>query len=268
MWAQAAEAQDLAIALQANQTANRINAETDLLVEDVKMKVRTAGLNTLKLMHGQVDTYMNGRVQAFSEAVGSRHQQVIATKAQQFTALKTHQGKLMEAMMSDVVAHGYEVAKTSVAGAAAAAGANFNSNVKVKSALKQVNLAGDAWAKTFHTSEQAAQTGFGAWSAAYTALDGPWRNVTDTFVRANAAAKAARGMGPDTRWAGEMARVSGEVTQAGHTESMNSAAHAELALEMANDVTNVVKGNSGSIVTLKVKLDEAESQANQATMAR
>ncbi len=34
MWKEAADAQDLAIELDKNHTADRINAETDLLVED------------------------------------------------------------------------------------------------------------------------------------------------------------------------------------------------------------------------------------------
>lgn len=268
MWSEAKEAQDLAIAIQANQTAQRINAETDLLVEEVKLKVRTQGLSSLRLMTQNVDSYKQGRVTAFQNAASSRHQQVVATKATQFEALKQHQGKLMGAMSADIVDHGYEVAKNAVAREAGMAGAKFNGNVKIMGALKQVNLAGNAWAKTYHTSDQAAQQSYDGWSTAYNSLTGPWSNVTGAFSLANSAAKAASGLGPDTRWANEMARVSGEVTQAGNAEIHKAAAHADLALSMARKSEKMVKGNSGSIVTLKRMLTQAETMANQAAMAR
>lgn len=268
MWAQAKEAQDLAIALQANQTADRINAETDLIVQDVKMKVHTDGEMSVNNMKEQVDTYLNGRVQAFSDAVGSRHSQVVAGKAKQFTALKEHQGKLMEAMMKDVVNHGYEVAKSAVASEAAAAGAQFNNNVKVQGALKHVQLAGDSWDKAFQTSQQAALQGYGAWNSAYHGLQGPWNNVMGSFSEANEASLAARGLGPDTRWAHQMVRVSAEAVQASNTEIKMAAGHVDLARSMADQITAKVAGNSGSIKTLTQMLDNTENVANQAALAR
>lgn len=268
MWKEANEAQQMAIALDKNRTAERIEAETDLLVEEVKRKVMEKGQGDIMALEDTVHNYMDDRVGQFNQAVANRHQQVIAGKAVQFEALKEHQGKLMEGVMADVVNHGYEVAKTAVAAQAQAVGNKFNNNPKVLNALASVKKANEKWVDTYKTTETAAKAGFDAWSGAYNELEGPWNNVTGTFERANFAAKAARGLGPDTRWAGEVVRISGDVVQAAQTESRKQAAEADLSLSMAEKAHAVVSGNSGSIVTLTDLLDQAESQANQAALAR
>jgi len=268
MWKEAEETQRVAIEIQKNQTASRIKAEADLLVEDVKLKVHSQAEADVKGFGDRVKFYLDGRVQAFNNAVAARHGQVLQAKGQQFEAVKIHQGQVMEGLMSDVVQHGFEVARNQVAIEAGRAGANFNGNKEVQHALAEVRNAGDAWAATYHTSEDAARLGFASWSGSYNGLAGPWSNITATFNKANDAAVAARGLGPDTRWANEIVRVSGDVTQAGQTESQKSAAHGRLAMDMANKVHNVVAGNSGSIGTLTEMLDRAESAANQAAMAR
>jgi len=254
--------------LDKNRTEARINAETDLLVEDVKLKVHAQAVQDSKMLENNVKNYLMSRTQAFSNAVAARHGQVLATKAQHFEVLKAHQGKLMQSLMSDIVDHGYEVAKISVARESAKAGDNLKNNKKIQGALDEVAKAGDEWAKTFHTSEDAAKIGFDAWSNAYKNLEDPWSNVTGTFEKANRAAKAARGLGPDTRWANELVRVSGDVTQAAQTEGKQGAAQAGLSLSMANKAKGVVAGNSGSIVTLTDMLDQAEVATNQASLAR
>lgn len=268
MWTQAAETQQLAIDLEKNRTAARIKAEADMIVEDLTLKVHTQGLNDLKALQAGVDSYRDGRVQAFSAAIANRHNQVVAAKAAQFAVLKAHQGNLMHALTKDVETHGYEVAKASVQHEATAAGINFNNNPKIHQALESVAKAGQKWALTYHTTEEAARLGFDAWSGAYHSLDGPWNNVTGTFESANRAARAARGLGPDTRWANEIVRVSGDVTQAAQTEAMREASQADLALSMAEKSEKVVSGNSGSIVILSDMLDHAEGLANAASIAR
>lgn len=268
MWREAEETQKLAIDIDKNRTAARIKAEADLLVEDVKLKVHTQAVTDTKMLEDRVRLYLDQRVQQFSNAIAARHGQVLSSKAQQFEILKAHQGKLMETLMADIVDHGFEVAKTSVDREARTSAEMFNSNPKVQNALQEVRKAGDEWIKTYHTSEDSAKIGFAAWSSAYNGLNDPWNNVTATFEKANDAAKAARGLGPDTRWSTELVRVAGDVTQAGQTESKRGASEVGLALSMANKAAGVVKGNSGSIVTLTDMLDEAEAQANQAAVAR
>lgn len=267
MWKDAQEARDVAIALEANRTAGRINAETDLLVEEVKMKVQSQGMSGVKLMQGQVDSYMHGRVQAFTGASASRQAQVVEQKKTQFKALKRHQGDLMEQLLMDMVAHSYDAAKSAVASEAMLVSSNFSNNAHVKGAQQEVNKAGDAWAKTYRISEESTKQSFGAWSGAYHALAGPWSNVSGSFSTANEAEKAARGLGPDTTWDAELVRISGDATQAAMTESKAAAAHTNLAQSMASRADALVRGNSGSIKTLTTMIDTAEAQSNQATMA-
>lgn len=262
MWKATEEAQKLAIELDKKRTTSRINAETDLLVEEVKAKVGGTDVKDMKLTLG---TYLKSRTKQFSKAVASRHEQVVADEAKKFVALKTHQGKLMDGLMKEIAGHGYEVAKKTVAVESKAAGKDFNSDEKVQGALKEVSKAGDEWAKTFHTSQGAAEQGFASWSSAYNSLEGPWNNVTGTFKRTNKAFMAARGTGPDVRWATELVRVSGDLIQSSRVQASKDAPEAVLALNMAKKAAAVVKGNSGSIVTLAKMLDQAEAQANQAS---
>jgi len=268
MWKEAAEAQETAITLDKNRTAARINAEVDLLVEDVKLKIQTQGLNDLRLLEGHTGAYLDSRVQAFSSAVASRHQQVLANKASKFVTVKQHQGKLMEGLMKDIVNHGYAVARNAVAGEAMAVSAKFRNNPKIATAMNSVTSAGNKWAQMYHNIDGSSRQAFAAWTSAYNSLNGPWNNETDTFEKANWAAKAARGLGPDTRWVNELVRVSGDVAQASMTEARKEAANADMGLNMADKAEKMVKGNSGNIVTLKEMLREAEHQANQAGLAR
>jgi hypothetical protein len=268
MWKEAEETQQLAIDLQKNNTADRISAETDLLVEDVKLKVQTQGQRDVQLLEGNVVNYLQGRVQQFSGAIANRHGQVLAKKAAQFETLKGHQGQLLEHLMNGVMDHGYAVAKSTVAQEAAAAGVNFNSNVKIHTALQSVSKAANAWANTYHASDLAAQQGFGAWSSAHHSLDASWSNITDTFELSNRASMAARGLGPDTRWMNQVVRISGDVVQAANTEVAEEAANADLAAGMAKKASDTVQGNSGNIAILKQMLADAETQTNAAAMAR
>jgi len=268
MWADAEASQKVALDLEKNHTAARVKAEADVIVEDVKLKVHQQGLKDVQYLESETANYMDGRVQAFSGAVAARHGQVLSGKAQKFEVLKVHQGKLMEGLMKDVVDHGYEVAKQSVAQEAVTAGLNFNSNPKVHAAFKSVKQVGTKWVEAYHETEIAARQGYDAWSGAYHGLSGPWNNVTGTFNSANRAAIAARGLGPDTHWAVEVVRVAGGVAQAAHTESRQGAASADMAFGMAKQSKGVVEGNSGSIVTLKAMLAQAEDQANAASLAR
>lgn len=262
MWKAAEESNKLAIELDKKRTTARINAETDLLVEEVKMKVDGKDMKDMKVTLG---TYLKSRTKQFSKAVANRHEQVLADEARKFVALKTHQGNLMDGLMKEITGHGYEVAKKTVAVESNAAGKDFKSNEKVQGALKQVSKAGDEWAKTFHTSEGAAKQGFASWSSAYNSLEGPWNNVTGTFKRTNKAVLAARGTGPDARWATELVRVAGELAQTSRVQASRDAPETVLALVMAKKAAGVVKANSGSIVTLDKMLDEAEAQADQAS---
>lgn len=186
-------------------------------------------------------------------------------RQKKFEALKLHQGNLMAGLSQEITGHGYEVAKKTVAVESEAAGQDFKSNAKVQGALKQVVMAGDEWAKTFHASEGAAKQGFASWSSAYDSLEGPWKNVTGTFERTNNAFLAARGTGPDARWATELVRVAGELAQSSRTQASKDAPETVLSLVMAKKAAGVVKANSGSIVTLAKMLDEAEAQAEQAS---
>lgn len=268
MWMDAEASQRLALDLDKNHTAARVKAEADVIVEDVRLKVHEQGLKDVQYLESETASYMDGRVQAFSGAVAARHGQVLTGKAQKFEVLKAHQGKVMEGLMKDVVDHGYEVAKQSVAQEAVSAGVNFNSNPKVHAAFESVHQVGTKWVAAYHETEIAARQGYDAWSGAYNGLSGPWNNVTGTFNSANRAAIAARGLGPDTRWAIEVVRVAGDVTQSAHTESRKDAASADMALGMAQRSKKIVEGNSGSIVTLKAMLAQAEDQANAASLAR
>lgn len=262
MWKAAEESQKLAIELDKKRTTARINAETDLLVAEVQMKVDGKDMKDMKATLG---TYLKSRSKQFSEAVASRHDQVVADEANKFVALKTHQKNLMEGLMKEIAGHGYEVAKKVVAVESKAAGTDFGSNAKVQGALKQVSMAGEEWAKTFHTTEGAAKQGFASWSSAYNSLEGPWTNVTGTFKRTNKAFLAAKGAGPDARWANELVRVAGELAQTSRVQASKDAPETVLALSMAKKAAGVVKANSGSIVTLGKMLDQADAQANSAS---
>lgn len=264
MWKEADEAQKLAIELDKNQTAARIGAEADKLVEQVKLSVMEQGEKDVASLQGNVDNYLVGRVKSFRDAVTGRHNQVVAAKAQQFEALKQHQSKLMEGLLADVIGHGYEVAKFAVDQEAQRAGANFAVNPTVHAALESVEAAGAKWASTYHSTELSARQGFDAWSGAYHGLNDPWNNVTASLNKANLAAEAARGLGPDTRWASEVVRVSGDVTQAAQTESKRQATQADTGFHMAETAAEKVAGNSGNILKIKDLLDQAEKQAEAA----
>lgn len=268
MWKETEETQKMAIELDTKRTAARVKAETDLLVEEVKLRVTTQGSNDVKVLAAGTDTYLHGRVQQFSTAVASRHQQVLAGKAFQFAVLKEHQGKLLSALSADIRDHSYEVAKDVVARESFGAGLNFSSSAATQSALKHVTKAGEEWAQTFHATKTAAELGFAAWSSSYNALNDPWNNVTGTFEKTNDATKAAKGTAEDASWADQLVRVSVDVTQAAQTQARKDAAEADLALSMSSKVSSAVKGNSGSIVTLSDMLEQTELQANQAASAR
>lgn len=268
MWKQSEETQKVAIELDKKRTEARIKAETDLLVEAVKLRIDTQGANDVKNVKAGVDTYLDARVQQFGTAVAGRHQQVLSGKAFQFAVLKEHQRKLLSALNADMRAHSYEVAKDVVARESSNAGANFSSNADVQSALKHVSQAGEEWAQTYHSTQVAAEKGFAAWSSSYKSLIDPWNNVTGTFEKTNDATKASKGSAEDASWAEQLVRVSVDVTQAAQTQARKDAAHSDLALDMARKVSSAVKGNSGSIVTLTDMLDQTEQQANQAASAR
>jgi len=265
MWKETEETQKMAIELDKKRTAARVKAETDLLVEEVKLRVTTQGANDVKVLAAGIDTYLKGRVQQFSNAVASRHQQVLAGKTFQFAVLKEHQGKLLSALNAEMTAHSYEVAKDEVARESINAGVNFTSNSDVQSALRHVSQAGEEWAQAYHATQGAAEQGFAAWSSSYKALNDPWNNVTGTFEKTNDASKAAKGSAEDASWADQLVRVSVDVTQAAQTQARKDAAHSDLALSMALKVSSAVKGNSGSIVTLSDMLEKTELQAKTAS---
>lgn len=268
MWKQAEKTKNLAINLEKNRTRDRISAEADLLVEDVKLKVKSVAEGEQRVLDTKIKTYLQGRTQAFNGAVAARHGQLVHLKAQEFEELKKHQAQLMEQMTLDVVNHGYAVARSSAALQAKASGETFDQNKEVQKALKEVSNAGKAWTKAKLTSDDASKEGFKFWSGSYSNLNDHWGNITGAFEFANEAANAAAGMGPDMRWADQVARVAGDVVQASQTESKKQAAEARLGRDMANKVSGVVKGNSGAIVTLTDMIAQSEAAANQAAAAR
>jgi len=264
MWKDTAEAQQVAIDIDKNRTATAINAKVEEIAQTVKLQVQTQGLQDLQLLEHNVGTYLNGRVGAFNAAVAQRHAQVLQTKAAQFATLKDHQGKLMQNLVSDIVGHGYAVAKTSVAQAAQAAALSFNSNPEIKTALKSVDAAEDKWTHTYQVTEAAARQGYHSWNGAYHNFNDPWNNITATFQESDLAAKAATGLGSDTRWAQEVARVSGDVVAAAQTEAGEEAGRADLSFDMATKAARLVNGNSGLIVKLTEDLEQAEKEAGDA----
>jgi len=267
MWKEAEETKNLAIALEKNRTTDRLSAEADLLVEDVKLKVKSVAAGEQKMLDSKIKSYLQARTQAFNGAVAARHGQLVHSKATEFEELKKHQAQLMEQMTLDVVNHGYAVARDSVAREAKASGETFDQNKGVQEALKEVSNAGKAWTKAAVTSKDASKEGFKFWSESYHGLNDQWGNITGAYEFANDSANAAAGMGPDMRWADQMVRVSGDVVQASQTEAKKQAANARLGGDMAKKVSGAVKGNSGAIVTLTDMIAQSEAAANQAASA-
>jgi hypothetical protein len=258
--------ENLAIERHVNDTSRLIDTEVARLVQLVHLSVKEQENYEMTVLEQAVRQALMQRVQAFTDAVKSRQMQVVGTEAHQFAVEQEHEKKLLEAIALDLEQHGYQIAKDAVAREAGAAAGRFASDPMVHSSMRQLATAGSAWAKSYHTTENAAKTGLDAWSSSYGLLNATWKNVTGAFQETNRASIAAKGLDEEQLWVAQTVRVSADVVQAGETQAQYSGAEEAKMRQMVTQTEKLINGNSGSIETLTNLLEEAKDKVNQAQM--
>lgn len=265
MWEEAAKAEALRVELDVNRTRALFHAEAQQLSDEVAAQVSAAGSADAENLRISLDSAIQASAEMLRKAVSLTGQQAVAAERTRFDEMTRHQQELALAVQQGIVKHGYKVAAEVTPKEAEKAGESFKGfEKKIAGSFESISK---AWNASYETSEEAAQEGWESWSKAHNALNETWSNVTGSFAKTNAAAAVAQGLGPDIRWINQAVRMQSDLQAAASAAAYSSSHEAVEAQTMAQQVTEVVQGNSDALPKLEMMLDEAEKQAAEAKVA-
>lgn len=262
--AQAQKAEELRVEMSKNNSAARVTALKDALVEETTAQIKATGeayFANLEKSAGPEGAKAQ-QAAAFEHSVAAIESQAIMGEQASFSELVAHEKALIDAVQKQVMEYGYAAARNTTKVQSAAAATRFSTSAR--NLTNQYSKAAQVWQSADRAAQAAAVSSFTGWYGAYQNASAAYFAVAGSFKDVNDAQEMSTVAGHQMRWSAQSSRLSGDISEIANGRAEISALEAHTAELNGNQAASMVASNTAIVPVVQELVDSAEAEANAA----
>lgn len=264
---EAQKAEQMRVEMSKNNSAARVKALQDALVEETTAQIKATGEAYVANLDASVgpEGAKAQQAAAFEHSIAAIESQAIMGEQAAFSELVAHEKSLVDAVQRQVKEYGYAATQNATKMQSAAAATRFS--LSARNLTDQYSKAARVWEEADRAAQAAALSSYTGWYGAYQNASAKYLTVASSFRNVNDAQQMSTVAGHQMRWSAQSSRLSGDISEIVNGRAEISALEAHTAELNGNQASMMVASNSAIVPVVQELVDAATAESNAAVRA-